>query len=164
MNWPDNGAAGRVRLAVAGTVAAVVMGVGMWKSIGRTHVGQPLDHFDAALVAAEIDELQKEGQLLEQRLRVLDVERRLQRLQHELEMAQRFSVSAAAVQQTNATAWTMLLQVADWEQRAITEVERTQLEQLVRIFPKTTAESVAQDMLVTKEVPDALCETRYEYQ
>ncbi len=143
---------------VTGAVMVLLVGSFLWLWQRQGAEAPAVAGFNPEQVAAEVVQLRAERELLQQQLQLLVAERRLQRLQHELEMTRRFTVSATAIQQSNATAWSVLLNMSDWQRRLITAHEREQLERLVRSFPETTAESVARNMLASNEVSDVLYE------
>ena len=157
----------RQRLTVAAVGAALLVTAGIWSWTSRDATvpvvaepkgEQPVDRqpADPTQLVAEVEQMQRESKLLRQEIRLLQAQRRLQRLQHELELTRRYTASARSVEQSNTTAWSILVRMSDWQPRLLTEQERIQLERLARSFPQTTAESVAREMLATNEVSQVL--------
>ena len=151
-------------LAIGGLIVCV--GTAMWVWDRDLSVGAP----DVAATqqprfqAHEMEErrvFDRQDLRWQQTRRILALELRLERLQYRLASHQHWPNSAESVERENAAAWSVLVQLAPWderhrEQRKITYAEREQLERLIRAFPQTTAESVARNMLAKNEVSHEL--------
>jgi len=153
------------RRAATGAVVAILLLAG-WRFLMPV-VNQPPvvarnNEDGTGQLLAEVQELQRQRQLIDDRLTLLDSKSRMGRMEFAVARLAGSLHSPETTYQRNRNTWTTLRQIANWRQGEIPDSRRWQLEMLADGFPDTVAGSFAQTMLTTDRIPDSLYEKSNE--
>ena len=164
--------AGQIKMAqrrqgkvVAGLVVAAVCLMG-WRFLMPPDIDPLAKHIEPVEaievrtnhLLAELEELQKSKQAIDNQLVLWNSSTRIQRMNFAIRKLSRTEHTPKQTYLRNRDTWTTLQQMVSWEGGEIPTNERWRLEMLANGFPDTTAGSTAQLMLSSNQIPDSLFE------